>query len=150
MSVQPVQSQDAPALLDLMGQIITTQITPDPDLQADMLKNVSLNLEWALAYPQHCCHLKYSLDQAIVGVILIKEYWNLCSLFVDPAYHRQGIGRALFLAATEACRGKSPKQAIWLNAAPKAIPFYKAMGCVLRDGAQPQPGGIQPMQLPFS
>lgn len=146
-NITPVQAQDATEILELMGRVITTDVTPDPELQADMLKNVSLNLEWSLAYPQRCCHLKYADSRGVLGVILVKDFWNLCSLFVVPEYHRQGIGRALFETTVAKCRGQSDKNVIWLNAAPRAIPFYQAMGCIPRQSDYPHPGGIQPMQL---
>ncbi|WP_115227506.1 GNAT family N-acetyltransferase [Iodobacter fluviatilis] len=64
-----------------------------------------------------------------------------------PRYQGQGLGRALMLAAIEHCKGKSEKQAIWLNAAPNAIPFYQAVGRISRSNQQTLPQGFSAMQF---
>ena len=147
--IVPVDPKDKAEILDLMARVIRTSVTQDADLQANYIKNVTQNLEWWEANPTLACHLKAVNQQKIVGVILVKKFWNLCSLFVAPEHHRQGIGRALVMAAIEECKGKSEKQAIWLNAAPDAIPFYQALGFVPRPSDQAQPPGVEPMQLKF-
>jgi hypothetical protein len=39
--------------------------------------------------PEHeSVHLKYVLDRNIVGVALVKNFWNLSTLFVAPAHQR--------------------------------------------------------------
>jgi GNAT superfamily N-acetyltransferase len=78
----------------------------------------------------------------------VKEFWNLCSLFVDQNHQGSGIGRALVSAAAAACRGKSPKQALWLNAATDAIGFYERLGFEPRQSRQRLPPGFMAMQLP--
>jgi GNAT superfamily N-acetyltransferase len=40
-------------------------------------------------------HLLHESEGLVVGIILVKEHWNLCNLFVDPSAQRRGIGRAL-------------------------------------------------------
>jgi GNAT superfamily N-acetyltransferase len=136
--IVPVDPKDKAEVLDLMARVICTSVTQDADLQANYIKNVAQNLEWWEANPTMACHLKGVNQQKIVGVILVKKFWNLCSLFVAPEHHRQGLGRALVMAAIEACKGKSEKQAIWLNAAPDAIPFYRTLGFVTRESDQAQ------------
>lgn len=145
--ILPVEPHDKAELLDLMARVICTSVTQDADLQANFIENVTKNLEWWEADPAKGCHLKAVNQQGIVGVVLVKKFWNLCSLFVAPECHRQGLGRALMRAAIDDCRGKSEKHAIWINAAPDAISFYRAMGFVSRASNQPQPPGIEPMQL---
>ena len=136
--IVPVDPKDKAEILDLMARVIRTSVTQDADLQASYIKNVTQNLEWWEANPTLACHLKAVNQQKMVGVIL-----------VAPEHHRQGIGRALVMAAIEECKGKSEKQAIWLNAAPDAIPFYQALGFVPRPSDQAQPPGVEPMQLKF-
>jgi GNAT superfamily N-acetyltransferase len=143
----PVEPKDKVEVLDLMARVICTSVTQDVNLQANYIKNVTQNLQWWEANPAMACHLKAMNQQKIVGVILVKKFWNLCSLFVAPEHHRQGIGRALVMAAIEECKGKSEKQAIWLNAALDSIPFYQALGFVPRQSSQSQSPGVEPMQL---
>lgn len=97
-----------------------------------------------------CLHIVAQRDDEIIGVILVKEFWNLCSLFVSQECQRQGIGRKLVLAAIEGCRSSSPKQAINLNSSPRAVAFYKSLGFVHRESSQPLPPGSKPMKLVLS
>ena len=145
--ITPVEPQDKSILLALMAQVISTSVTQDVDLQKSYIDNVTQNLHWWENHPHLGCHLKAVSHQEIVGVVLVKKFWNLCSLFVAPAYHRQGMGRALVIAAVEDCRARSDEKAIFLNAAPNAISFYRAIGFRPRDSKQPQPPGVEPMQL---
>jgi GNAT superfamily N-acetyltransferase len=85
----------------------------------------------------------------LVGVILVKEFWNLCNLFVAPAMQGRGIGRGLVAAAVERCRGASPRDAIWLVAAPDAAAFYRRLGFIDRDPAHTLPLRYQALQLPL-
>ena len=146
-TIATVEYKDQAEVLELMARVIRTSVTQAPDLQVSYIKNVTRNLEWWAENPTQVCHLKAVNEETIVGVVLVKKFWNLCSLFVAPECHRQGIGRALVMAASADCKGKSEKQAIWLNAAPNAIPFYKAIGFQPRESQQPQPPGVEPMQL---
>lgn len=147
--IASVEPDDKIELLDLMNQVICTSVTQDETLQTSYIENVTQNLEWWMDYPTLGCHLKAVHHQTIVGVVLVKNYWNLCSLFVAPEYHRQGIGRALMTAAIDDCRRKSDKSGIRLNAAPNAIAFYRTLGFVKRDSNQNLPAGVEAMQFVF-
>lgn len=67
--------------------------------------------------------------EKLVGVITISEHGNISCAFVDPSYHRRGIGKDLFrrVKATLDAKNMGP-YTIKLNASPYAVPFYKAMG----------------------
>lgn len=142
-----VNHNDQPELLALMTRTIRTSVTQEIDLQNSYIKNVTKNLEAWAANPDQNCHLKAVKNETIVGVILIRKFWNLCSLFVDPECHRQGIGRTLVMSAVEVCRAKSDKLTIYMNAAPNAIAFYRTLGCIPRESNQTLTPGIKPMQL---
>ena len=85
-------------------------------------------------------------DGRIVGVVLVKNFWNLCSLFVDPTVQWRGIGRLLIESAIEPCRGRSPRSAIWLNASPNAVTFYRHMGFAPRVSDRILPPGFEAME----
>ena len=87
------------------------------------------------------------MNGCIVGVVLVKEYWNLCSLFVSPSLQKRGLGHCLLGAAIDACRGRSPKGEIWLNASPNAVPFYERAGFTVRESSQALPKGFIAMRL---
>lgn len=146
MKIETIHADDSKALLSLMSATIAT-LDFSHEEQLELNQNVADNLHWWNANPDQGCHLKCTLDGKIVGVILVKKFWNLCSLFIAPEYQGQGLGRALLLAAIDQCKGKSEKQAIWLNAAPNAISFYRAMGCISRSSSQQLPLGFNAMQI---
>ena len=85
-------------------------------------------------------------DGAIIGVILVKHYWNLCSLFVEQSAQGRGMGRLLVEAAALACASRSPKNALVLNAYPSAVGFHERLGFVRRESAQLLPPGIRRME----
>jgi len=145
--VSEVVQHDAPEVLRFMEQVIATAVAADAAVRAEMTENAGSNLHGSMAQPQTCCHLKCVAEGRIVGVVLVKNFWNLCSLFVAPEYHRRGIGRALVSAAMDRCRGRSERQALWLNAATNAVPFYRELGFRPRPTDQALPPGFQAMQI---
>ena len=68
-------------------------------------------------------------DDRLAGVITVSEHGNISCAFVETEYHRQGIGRMLFLHAKDFIeKEQMPPYVIKLNASPYAIPFYEALG----------------------
>src|SRR6478752_5582728 len=132
-----------------MAQVIRASVTTDELLFAQTFENVDKNLGIWLAEPQRCVHLAAMRAGELVGIVLVKDSWNLCSLFVSPALQRSGIGRLLVEEAANRCRGRSPKDALWLNAAADAVAFYQRLGFVSRQSSQPLPPAFQPMQRPL-
>lgn len=146
MSPVSVDAADAAELKAFMMAVIARQVVQTEPLLSEMVQNTAGNVDWWLRNPAECVHLKCVADGRIVGVVLVKNFWNLCSLFVDPAVQGQGIGRLLVESAIEACRGKSPKGAIWLNASPNAVAFYRHMGFAPRASDRILPPGFKAMQ----
>ncbi|MRD48079.1 GNAT family N-acetyltransferase [Caenimonas koreensis DSM 17982] len=146
VTLADAQPQDAQALRELMARVIAVSVTQDEAVLQSTIANVNRNLGWWLAHPGECVHLKAEAGGRIVGVVLVKQFWNLCSLFVEADLQGQGVGRALVEAACDACRGRSPESALFLNAATNAIPFYRHLGFVERESAQTLPAGFLPMR----
>ena len=64
----------------------------------------------------------------VVGFIRFRPLTNeLCSIFVDPGYIRQGIGTDLFKKACEEAKHLGMTY-FWLDSSLTAVPFYQAMG----------------------
>ncbi len=76
---------------------------------------------------QQGCYLKYD-NGDVLGYILIKEYWNLAHLFVEPSAHDKGIGKALWSSALEICRKENTEGLIRVNSSLNAVGFYKKLG----------------------
>jgi len=129
-----------------MTSVIARQVVQAEPLFSEMAQNVSANVDWWLQNPGECVHLKCVADGRIVGVVLVKNFWNLCSLFVDPSVQGQGIGRLLIESAIVNCRGKSPKSAIWLNSSPNAVTFYRHLGFTRRVSDRILPPGFKAME----
>ena len=142
--VHPARPEEAAQICALMRGVIEPAV--EPSLREGILDNVEANVAVWLRRPSECVHLVAVLQGSIVGVVLVKDFWNLCSLFVDPAHQRGGIGRALVEAAVGQCEGRSPKSALLLNAYPDAVGFYERMGFTTRV-PQSSVSGIQAMEL---
>lgn len=66
----------------------------------------------------------YQQKNKLVGVIGIRPPAHISLLFVDPAYHRQGIARSLYQAASAAMG----EPTITVNSSPFAVPVYRRLG----------------------
>lgn len=147
MKPLPVELADAAQLKAFMAAVIAGNVTREEPLLSEIVQNVSGNVDWWLQNPHECVHLKCVDSGRIVGVVLVKDFWNLCSLFVDPSVQGQGIGRLLAETAIEACRGRTPKRAIWLNASPNAVAFYEHIGFTARLSDRVLPPGFKAMEI---
>lgn len=64
----------------------------------------------------------------IVGAASVRSRNHLSLLFVDEAYHRQGIGRRLLECFCGYLKNEVGEQYMSLNAAPYAVDFYRRIG----------------------
>lgn len=72
-------------------------------------------------------------EDRLVGVIATRSGGRHIALFfVDGAYHRQGIGRALFKRACE----DNPGNTMTVNSSPYAVPVYHRLGFTDTDTEQ--------------
>lgn len=146
--IEAARAEDADHIRAFAESVIRTTFAGDLALQDDTVANVNLNVDKWLLDPAQCVHLKAMQGEAIVGMVLLREFWNLCNLFVAPSHQGMGVGKALLEAACAPCAGRSPRGAILLNAAPNAIGFYRKLGFVERAPARPLPPGALAMQRP--
>ncbi len=145
-TIEPVRPDDAGTLRDFMTRVIEHSVTREPALRDELVANVQANLELWLADPAPHCHLKAVQGGQLVGVVLVKAHWNLCSLFVEPDRQGRGIGRALVEAALDACRRQPVPQPVRLNAAPGAVGFYRTLGFRPTTARRPLPEGFEAME----
>lgn len=64
----------------------------------------------------------------VVGAASVRNRNHLSLLFVDEAYHRQGIGRRLLECFCRYLRTEVGEHYMSLNAAPYAVNFYRRVG----------------------
>lgn len=148
ISINSVDPEDCQMIGDFSERVIMESVAAPVEQKVEFVANVRKNIElWQLA-PESGLHLQAVDHELLAGVILVRDYWNLCNLFVAPELHRRGIGRALINVAIEMCRSRSPRGCMRLNASPNAIGFYRTMGFQAVPDAPPQYRGI-PFQLDF-
>ena len=70
----------------------------------------------------------YYIEDALVGVIAIRDKSHISLLFVKKEYHRQGVGRQLVDAVLSYCNQKSDIKELTVNSSPYATGFYHKMG----------------------
>lgn len=128
MKIEAVQSSDEAALASMILRTIRTSVRIEADEMAAVITNVLANMHWAFDNAHQCVHLKCVVDGRIAGAVLVKNFWNLCSLFVEPSDHRRGIGRSLIEEAIRQCVARNERPYVRVNAAPNAVEFYSAMG----------------------
>lgn len=63
-------------------------------------------------------------EDALVGVLSMREPQHIGGFFVDAAYHRRGIGKKLFAAM----RQDYEKQEFTVNSSPYAVEVYRHLG----------------------
>src|SRR5437868_10902796 len=86
---------DAPEIRALVNHVIDDTFADDEALRLDVTANVNGNIDLWLAQPDEHVLIKACAGEAIVGMVQVKNFWNLCSLYVHPLAQRQGIGEAL-------------------------------------------------------
>lgn len=80
-----------------------------------------------------------AFDSGELTGVLGAEENHVALFFVDPAYHRRGVGRALFERLLEDRR----EETLTVNAAPYAVEIYRRLGFHPTDREQVAPDGIR-------
>lgn len=90
----------------------------------------------------------YAGSSDVLGMVTIRDN-EIAKLYVRPANHRQGIGRALFRHAEELISAEHGE--MFLGAFPSAVPFYEAMGMRMKEWKtitrDPMKGARQPIMV---
>lgn len=142
-TIEPVDAGEAPQVTAFIEHVVMTSVDASDTEKLAVMENIRANIAAWQRNPEPVLHLKVMADGQLVGVVMVKAWWNLCHLFVAPQRQQQGVGRALMMAAIAACRGKSPRQALRLNASRNAAAFYRRLGFELVADAPPPFTGVQ-------
>ncbi|WP_233168099.1 GNAT family N-acetyltransferase [Xylophilus sp. ASV27] len=65
---------------------------------------------------------------ALAGVVAVRRGTHLFHLFVDPAFQRRGVARALWTHVATAQGWRGASAAVTVNSTPFAQPFYESVG----------------------
>lgn len=64
----------------------------------------------------------------LVGMITLRDTTHISLLFVDEAYHRQGVGRGLIGYLADYLRTEVGADRVTVNSSPYGVGFYHKMG----------------------
>lgn len=100
------------------------------------------------AFYEGSYQLMVALDgNRIVGLGSLRNVSHLSLLFVDGAYHRRGIGKAIVTTLCEYLKNEVGEQYVSLTASPHAVEFYKKLGfTVLSPATSPMGVPVVPME----
>ncbi len=128
--IRPLREEETESALRLIWKVFNEYEAPDyaPEGTAEFKKTLNDD--------EYLAGIRYygAFDQdTLAGVLGIREQKaHICFFFVDRAYHRKGIGTALF----ERMREDHADRPITLNSSPYGLPFYKALGFIPADREQ--------------
>ena len=147
--ITPIEEKDLPILQAITKTTIHECVVPSKEQAEPLLDEINDILDKWLPSREQSFHAKCHIAGQTVGYIVVKDFWNLCLLFVLPAFQRRGIGRALVQLALDECRSKSPRRKIQLNSSTHAADFYTAIGFTQSAPALDRPGGCIPFTYDF-
>jgi GNAT superfamily N-acetyltransferase len=146
MRIRPLAPPDIADIATLLNALAVTFIVHDspPDAAATFLRQqdaaaIRANIAAGMAY-----HVA-EIDGALAGFIGVRDRSHVYHLFVDQAYHRRGVARALWHAARDAAGHAGP---FTVNSSTYALPTYEALGFVRTLPMQVQNGiAFHPMRM---
>jgi ribosomal protein S18 acetylase RimI-like enzyme len=147
--IDQVTETDLPDIHHLVEAALGGAVVSAAEDVAFLMGEIHKILSWWAENPEKCIHRKFVENGTIVGMILVKDFWNLSCLFVAPRYQRRGIGKALLLEVLPECRNRSPDKCIKLNSSTNAVAFYQVLGFRQCGPSKDLPGGCVPLKLDF-
>ena len=144
LTIVPVEVGEAAGVAHFIEHVIRASVDASDGEKEDFIVHTRRNVELWAGAPEAALHLKCAdAGGALLGVVMAKQHWNLCHLFVAPAAQGRGIGRALMEAALDACRARRVRPYVRLNAARNAVGFYEHLGFVRVPDAPAAHAGMQ-------
>lgn len=146
MRIRPLAPPDIADVATLLSTLAVNFIVHDtpPEAAARFLKEqdgaaIGAHIAAGMAY-----HVA-EIDGALAGFIGVRDRSHIYHLFVDQAYHRRGVARALWHAARGAAGHAGP---FTVNSSTYAVPAYEAFGFVRTAPMQVHHGiAFHPMSM---
>jgi GNAT superfamily N-acetyltransferase len=149
MRIRPIQDTDFPTLAALIRSLSEQFIMHEshPEAAADFVRENDEDCLRGFVRAGMAYHVA-EREGAIAGFIALRDQGHIYHLFVDQAYHRQGIAKALWQVARQAARDGGHTGPFTVNASNYALPVYEALGFVRTAETQCKNGiYFNPMQL---
>ena len=140
---------DLPEIHRLISVAIRASVASDAVEEQALLSEIDKILAWWTQHQDKCIHIKYLIDEVIVGMALVKDFWNLACVFVAPEHQRRGIGKLLVEEILARCKTCSLCTHAKVNSSTNAVAFYESLGFVRSGPARDLPGGCVPLRLDF-
>ena len=152
--VKEVVAEDVERALDLVNRVFSEFVAVDYAEQGkstfeSYLKSKLREVSASLASGDKKMWAYYQGDE-ILGVIATQGISHISLLFVEKAYHRQGIARQLFDVVREELRRHEHVTQMTVNSSPYALETYARLGFTKTGERQEKDGIIFiPMMRPL-
>ena len=147
--IRQAKETDFDKIRKIVSSAIRQCVTDSNEHHEFLYTDVCSSLDWWLENKDKSLLLVCEDGDSVLGMALVREYWNFSALFVDPQQHRSGVGRDLVASVINSCKHRSPKGCLRLNSSNHAVPFYKAMGFTQTGSAIDRPGGCVPFEYNY-
>ncbi len=147
--IREAKETDLDEIRKIVSSAIRQCVTDSNEHYEFLYTNVCSSLDEWIENKDKSLFLVCEDGDSVLGVALVKEYWNFAVLFVDPEQHRSGVGRDLVASVINSCKHRSPKGCLRLNSSNHAAPFYKEMGFKQTGSAIDRPGGCVPFEYNY-
>ena len=140
ITIRPARPEEVRPALAFVHEMFLRFVWPDLEPPAsERFRTCNESEEQIQQYEVGQWRMFLALDRdRIVGIAAERDGSHIRKLFVDPAYHRQGIAAALMDAIIAAM--ETPR--ITLNSSRHGLPFYLKYGFVPTDTEQNHKGFI--------
>jgi GNAT superfamily N-acetyltransferase len=149
MNIREAQCTDSEGISQLVYKLTEKYIAPDctedgADILLRSMRREAIEGYLESGYIYHIAEIDYQ----IVGVIGVRDNSHVHHLFVDDAYHKQGIARKLWHVARETCLSNGDVGVFTVNSSRYALSFYERLGFVQQSSEHEEEGVVYiPMQL---
>ncbi|GAA6168250.1 hypothetical protein NBRC116591_20610 [Sessilibacter corallicola] len=147
MNIHAVEEKDLEDLKRIAKAALFHSVDAPDDEKERLLPHILNDIEKAICLDEKI-YLKY-VGSEIQGFILIKHYWNLSQLFIDPKFQSLGLGGALLTEALLRIRNRENSGYVRLNSSDNAVGFYQKYGFVQDNSRQPKSKWSVPMEIRF-
>jgi GNAT superfamily N-acetyltransferase len=144
-----VVPSDLLAIQRLIAASVRDSVAESEEDALFLIGDIQEGLDAWASDPRDMLHMKCERDGALVGVVLVKKFWNLSILFVAPEQQRRGVATELMNAVLAECRDRSPRGKLMVNSSTVGVSFYKALGFRQTGPGLERPGGCVPLEYLF-